>query len=150
MDQPSIQNSTCAALLESDWSIKELQPLVSLKRGWTPRITEVKALRHLRDENSRLKRLMTDLTLDKHHFGSRPNKAPKRTRQTQCCLQWQSSEQSMSLNEILNRVIKKGRLIQHDEVPSLRPYFVVCRRRECVNQICDIRPPRTRFRQDHL
>jgi putative transposase len=39
-------------------------------------ITELKELRQLRDENARLKRLVADLTLDKHILGETLRKKP--------------------------------------------------------------------------
>ena len=39
-------------------------------------VTELKELRQLRDENARLKRLVADLTLDKHILGEALRKKP--------------------------------------------------------------------------
>ncbi len=39
-------------------------------------VTELKELRQLRDENARLKRLVADLTLDKHILGETLRKKP--------------------------------------------------------------------------
>ena len=63
------ESGTPVAAVCRHMGVSEASFYVWKKRSGKLGLTEIRGLRQLRDENARLKRLVADLTLDKHILG---------------------------------------------------------------------------------